>query len=300
MGDGAGAETGFIGEDAPGHALFQTDEQGADQSAGEGAGVESTLKNHAEHMGDRFHIQQNHADGKHNVEQRHKGHQLFRHLTDAVDAAQQHHGHHQGNDNANHHPHDRSLVGVDEVEASQRRVDGGDNGVDLGGVAGAEDRQHAKQGIERGQPFPFGAETVFNVVHGAADVFALGVFLPEVNGKYYLGKFGTHSQKRGTPHPEHRARAANGDGTGYTGDVAGAHCTGQCRTHRLEGTDGAILGCFLLKNTAKSVVHGGSEFSHLNGAGADGEPKTCTDDANHGGQTPNKIIQSGVYVNNPI
>ena len=300
MGNGAGAETGFVGEDTPGHALFQTDEQGAYQPAGNSPGAECALKNHAQHMGNVLNVQENHTHREHNVEQRHKGHQLFRYLPNPFDAAQQHHGYQQGNDDANHQLHHGYLVGINQIEAGQRCVDGGNDGVDLGGVAGAEDRQHAKQGIERSQPFPFGAEAVFNVVHGAADVFALGVFLPEVNGEHYLGEFGTHSQKRGTPHPEHRARAANGNGTGYTGDVAGAHCTGQCCTHRLEGTDGAILGCFLLKNTAKSVVHGSSEFPHLNGAGADGEPKTCTDDANHGGQTPNKIIQSGVYVNNPI
>ena len=91
--DGTGAEAGFVGEDAAGDALLHADEQAADGAAGEGSGVEGTGHDGLQHIGQAGQVEPYYAHSQHDVEQRHEGHQLFAHAADALDAAQQHHGH---------------------------------------------------------------------------------------------------------------------------------------------------------------------------------------------------------------
>ena len=85
-----------------------------------------------QHIGQAGQVEPYYAHSQHDVEQRHEGHQLFAHAADALDAAQQHHGHHHGH----HHAHDEVDRGQDAVQAAaigqQGRVDGCDDGVDLG------------------------------------------------------------------------------------------------------------------------------------------------------------------------
>ena len=100
-------------------------------------------------------LSSHHAQRQHNVEQRHKGHQLLADAADALDAAQQHQRHQHGH----HDAHDEVEGGQIAVQptsryASRAVVNGGDDGVHLRGVAGAEDGQHAEQGVKDGQKLP--------------------------------------------------------------------------------------------------------------------------------------------------
>ena len=176
----------------------------------------------------------------------------------------------------------------------QGRVNGGDDGVHLGGVAGAEDGEHPEEGIEAGQPFPLGAQAVLDVVHGAADVFSPVVALPVVDGQHYLGEFGAHAQEGGAPHPEHRAGTADGHGSRHAGDVARTHGAGQSRTHRLEGADGAVLGGFPFKYLAQGGFHGLPESPNLNASGAEGQQQAHAHNADDGGHAPDKIVHGSV------
>ena len=46
-----------------------------------------------------------------------------------------------------------------------------------------------------------------------------------MHGQRHFGELGTHAQQSRAPHPEHRARPADGDRARHTGDVAGADGT---------------------------------------------------------------------------
>lgn len=79
------------------------------------------------------------------------------------------------------------------------------------------------------------AQTVFDVVHGAADPLAGGAALPKMYGERDLRKFGAHSQQRGAPHPEHCARPADGDSARNARNVARTHRACQRRADGLNG-----------------------------------------------------------------
>ena len=206
VGDGAGAEAGLIGEDAAGNALLHTEEDAADGTAGEGLWVKCTADDGGQHRREAPVVDDHDAQCQHDVEQCHKRHQLLGHAADALDAAQQHHSHHHGH----HHAHDEVDRGQDAVQAAavgqQGRVDGCDDGVDLGGVAGAEDRQHTEQRVQHREELPPAAEAVFNIVHGAAHQLAVFVPLAEMHSQRHFGELGTHAQQSRAPHPEHRTR----------------------------------------------------------------------------------------------
>ena len=195
MGDGAGAKAGLIGEDAAGNALLHTEEDAADGTAGEGLRVKCTADDGGQHRREAPVVDDHDTQRQHHIEQCHERHQLLGHAADALDAAQQHHGHHHGH----HHAHDEVDRGQDAVQAAavgqQGRVDGCDDGVDLGGVAGAEDRQHAEQRVQHREELPPAAEAVFNIVHGAAHQLAVFVPLAEMHGQRHFGEFGTHAQQ---------------------------------------------------------------------------------------------------------
>ena len=208
MGDGAGAKAGLIGKDAAGDALLHADEQAADGAAGEGSGVEGTGHDGLQHIGQAGQVEPYYAHSQHDVEQRHEGHQLFAHAADALDAAQQHHGHQHGHDDARDEVQRAQETAAHHTVFQQGGVHGGHDGVDLGGIAGAEHGQHAEQRVQKCQELPALAQTVLDVIHGAAHPLAGLTALTEMHGQGHLGKLGAHAQQRGAPHPEHGTRAA--------------------------------------------------------------------------------------------
>ena len=290
MGDGAGAKAGLIGKDAAGDALLHADEQAADGAAGEGSWVEGTGHDGLQHIGQAGQVEPYYAHSQHDVEQRHEGHQLFAHAADALDAAQQHHGHQHGHDDARDEVQRAQETAAHHTVFQQGGVHSGHDGVDLGGIAGAEHGQHAEQRVQKCQELPAFAQTVLDVIHGAAHPLAGLTALTEMHGQGHLGKLGAHAQQRGAPHPEHGTRAADGNGACHTGDVAGAHGAGQCGAHRLEGGHGTVRSVLFAEHASDGGFDGVREFADLQKAGAYAQQQTHTNDAHHGGHAPDKVV----------
>ena len=294
MGDGAGAKTCLIGENAPGNALLHAQKEAAHNAAGDGGGLEGTLENGGEDRGNGLDSGNDDAKRQNHIQQSHQGHQLLADLADALDAADENQTYHQADDDADDETAGGNLGGGEQAEVQQRRVDGGGDGVDLGGVAGAEDGAHAEQGVGVGKDHPLFAQAVFNVVHGAAYQLPTLVPLPVENGQGHLEELGAHTQQGGDPHPEHGAGAADGNGAGYARNVARAHSGGKGGAHRLERGDGTVAGLFLLEHPADGAAQGIGELADLQKARAEAQVQSHADDAHHGGNAPDKAVENAV------
>ena len=134
---------------------------------------------------------------------------------------------------------------------------------DLHGVADAEGGQAAQYAEYRAQPLPVLAQAVLDVVHGAAYPVAQDIALPVFHRQQHLGVLGGHTQQGGHPQPEDRSRAAQGDGGGDTGDVAGAYGSRQGGGQGLEGGNLAGLGLLFFEHLAYGVLHGIAELPEL-------------------------------------
>ena len=199
-----------------------------------------------------------------------------------LDAAQQHHGHQHGHDDAHDDVQRAQETAAHHTVFQQGGVHSGHDGVDLSGIAGAEHGQHAEQRVQKCQELPAFAQTVLDVIHGAAHPLAGLTALTEMHGQGHLGKLGAHAQQRGAPHPEHGTRAA--------GDVAGAHGAGQCGAHRLEGGHGTVRSVLFAEHASDGGFDGVREFADLQKAGAHAQQQTHTNDAHHGGHAPDKVV----------
>lgn len=73
VGDGAGAQTGLIGEDAAGNALLHTEENAADGTAREGPWVKRAAHDGGQHRREAPDVQNDNAQRQHHIEQCHKG-----------------------------------------------------------------------------------------------------------------------------------------------------------------------------------------------------------------------------------
>ena len=82
MGDGAGTESRFIGEDSSGNAFLHAQEKAAHDSACHGGRREGAFEDGSEHAGHPVNVQEDHAQRKDDVEQRHERHE---HLCDSSD-----------------------------------------------------------------------------------------------------------------------------------------------------------------------------------------------------------------------
>ena len=220
----------------------------------------------------------------------HEGHQPFTDAADALDAAQQHHGDEHRHNDADNEVQGGKRVLTDHIELRQGCVDGGDDGVDLGRVAGAKNRQHAEQRVEHGQELPVLAQTVFDVVHRAADPLAGGAALSKMYSERDLRKFGAHTQQRRAPHPEHCARPADGDSARNARNVARAHRARQRRADGLERRHRTVRGILFAEHTPDGGFDRIREFADLQKARPHTEQQPHADDAHHGWNAPDKIV----------
>ena len=81
------------------------------------------------------------------------------------------------------------------------------------------------------------AQAFLDVVSRAATEGTVVVVYLEQLGQGGFGKGAGHTQQRGHPHPEHGTRAAQCNGGGHAGDVAGTHTASQAGSKSLEGGD---------------------------------------------------------------
>ena len=176
------------------------------------------------------------------------------------------------------------------MEIGDRRIHGSNDGVHLGGIAGAEDRQDTQHRINGGKEMPLFPQAVFDVIHRTANPVPFRVSFPEMDRQGHLSKLGAHSQQRAAPHPEHRTGAADGNGTRHTRDVAGAHGAGQRGAHRLKGGHGAIGSVFFAEHSSNGDLDGVGKFADLQKARANAQEQAYADDAHHGGHAPDELV----------
>ena len=100
MGNRGSTKTGFIGEDAAGNTLLYGGEHGAYYAAGHSGGVEGALNDGGERRREIPDVNNDNAKTQHHIQKRHNGNQTLRHMTDALDAAQQNEADQDGDDDA--------------------------------------------------------------------------------------------------------------------------------------------------------------------------------------------------------
>ena len=207
--DRRGAEARLVGEDAASDTLGHRELDGnTRRAAGDGSGVKSSLEDGSEHAGNGADIRKHDNERADDVNNGHSGHELFRDLTDALDAAEQHQRHEDGDTDAGDQADEHLLIRRILVERDGDGLDGVRDGVDLRDVADAERRDGAEHGEHGAEPLPLGAKAVFDVVHGSAAPVALFVALAILDSKRDFRELGHHAEKRRDPHPEHGAGAA--------------------------------------------------------------------------------------------
>ena len=198
------------------------------------------------------------AHAGHNVEDGHEGHQIGGHLTDALHAADDHDGGEDGQDDAG------PQGGAGPPGTPWRRQSR------WTGAMLPMPKQATPPSSENSTAQPLHAGALFNVVHGAAVVGAVGPHLPVLHCQDDLGVLGHHAEEGGHPHPEDRPRAAGKDSAGDAGDVAGApRCpperwTPPGRGVRL-GSPPAFFSVFRNRG-AQGAAHDEAEFPGLQAA----------------------------------
>ena len=100
MGNRGSTKTGFIGEDAAGNTLLYGGEHGAYYAAGDRGGIEGALNDGGERRREIPDVNNDNAKTQHHIQKRHNGNQTLRHMTDALDAAQQNEADQDGDDDA--------------------------------------------------------------------------------------------------------------------------------------------------------------------------------------------------------
>ena len=250
-------------------------------------------------MADAAPVGNNHHHRAEHIHQRHHGHQPGGNRANALDTAKQHHSHnhcHQqangqtGHRNGLSHHCNHSCTGI-APEGIDGGIDGGGNGIDLGHITGSDGSNGCQKAENHGQPGPIFAKAVLDVIHGTAHIVTLGVALPVMDGKNHLGIFGHHAEQGAEPHPEHCPRAAQSDGAGNTGNIAGTHGCRQRSGHSLKGGN-LTMGClFLSENPAGSLLHNMAEFGKLDKADLAAEVNSGTHQKHQHPRAPGYIIQ---------
>ena len=250
-----GAKTGFVGEYAALKAHFHCSGNAcANYAAGGGFQAERTLEDGNKHGGNGGDVHADNHQRAQEIQDDHKGHQLFGDIGNPLQTAQNHCTY--GNQQENAGGDGGNAKGGMNVR---------NNGVHLAHVADAEGSQQTeerKQGSQYGADgfaALFGAKTVTEIIHCAAVPFALCVLSTEQNAQNVFGIIGHHAKEGNEPHPEHGTGTANCNGACYADDVTGANGGSQCGTQGLKLRNRAILGVtgdmLVLKNGADGVFH---------------------------------------------
>ena len=168
MGDGSRSKARFVGEDATGDAFLHAHKEGSDHAACDGRRVKCPVNNRRKYGGNPVNIEKNHAEGEHDIEQRHKGNQFLRHASDSFDSAEKDQAHQSRQNDSDDKTGGVRRTFLDQMVIEQRRVDCCCDGVYLSGIACSEHGEDAEGRKQSGQPAPVFPETVLYVVHGTA------------------------------------------------------------------------------------------------------------------------------------
>ena len=213
MGYRGAAQTGFVGEDAPGDA--ETDRspyRGAGKATRGRSAIERRTDNCLEGPG---HLVKVHGDN--NDTHQHVGHRHHRY-----DSASD-----QGNtlyateNDASYHQHQNQARGLPRHAQIVAQHLG--NRIGLHGIGETKSRHGAEQG-EGGRQYPIAlTESVADVVHRAAAVAPPIIPLSVLHGQHALRIFGRQTKQGCNPHPKQRTRPPQRDCGCHPGDVARAY-----------------------------------------------------------------------------
>ena len=293
MGYRSRTKTGFVGEYAAAYAtLYGSGDGDASSAAHYGGGSKGAYEYAAENVADVADMgKEDYQSGK-DVNDRHEGHQLFSYLTYALEAAYEDDGAEDSDDDADYQV---SGVYVDGSKAVDGAGDRGNDGVDLGHVTNTEGCQHSEECKQAAEPFPVFAKALADVVHRTAYPVALIVALAEMDSQSNFSKLGAHSEQCGNPHPEYSAGAAEGDGAGYAGDIAGTDGSRQSGANGLEGSYCAFTGFLLFEDLADGVLHYVAEPLELYPAAAEGVIHAGAYQKDHARPAHYDAVKEGVY-----
>ena len=205
-------------------------------------------------------------------------------LRNALDAAEQH----------NRRNDDNHRTGQIRIDA-QCRLQSSGNGVGLRHVADAERCKGSENGEQNSQPLEM--QTLFQIIHRAADVFTALIFFAEMHRKNDLRKFGHHTENGTDPHPKDRARTAESDCRGNTGDVARADRGCQCGHYSLKRRYTELVLFVRLRRVqnADRVFKDGTEVAKLHKTGTDCQKNTGADQESQHVRSPdNAVDETGV------
>ena len=177
--------------------------------------------------------------------------------------------------------------------------------VDLTHVADAEGCQNGKDCEKRCQNGTEGlavliaAQTVLQIVHGAAGPFAVCIAAAEVDAQNIFGEIGHHTEKGSDPHPEHGTGTADDDGSGNTRDIAGTDGGGKGSAERLKLGNGLFIGLFGSITVADKKRADGhfppvTHMGYLKELGAAGQQNAGADQQKQTDLNPNKVVDDTV------
>ncbi len=292
-----GTKTCFVGEDTPGHTLF--DDLGKKitaEAAGHGLEAEDVAEDHGESGRNGRGIHDDGNEGKEDEKKRHEGNQHTGHLADALDTADDDQGGDDGDNDTD-----------DQLDHGGVRTEGGGKGTgNLVGLdaAHAQGGQQTENGGDDSQPFPL--ETVGDVVEGTTGEVAVLVLFAIEKAQDVFGIVGDHTEKGGNPHPEYRTGTTGQNGGDHADDVACADGTGD------RGGEGFKLGNRLglgilrmgladrFEGGDDGGVHGFAKLANLHGFGAYRHQNAGAKDQNDHRPAPNDVVEVGVDVGDDL
>lgn len=226
------AETCFVGEDSAFEALGDYGFEGnACGAAPDGTETEGVCKDRSERSSDLIVMNADDHQRTGDEEYNHDRHDFFGNCGNALQSADDDKSGQKHQDDAENQRVERDVLIQNN---SGKRIDPEgvfkicNDLVDLSHISdaeGGEDAEHGKQDREHlaeRLAALVGAETVLQVVHCTAGPLSVRVSAAEIDAQDVFRIVGHHAEEGCDPHPEDRARTADRDGCGDTGDVAHA------------------------------------------------------------------------------
>ena len=245
MGHGGRAHSRLVGKHPPGHPIAYRRPGGVPQRRG---GVKGPLDDGRKRPRNGLSPDPQHNAPTRQKQEGHQGHQAFAHLSDAPHTAPDH----RPTGQRRHQPHHQSGTAPSGLQR------GGDR-VGLDQIAPRQRRAQTAHTEHRCQTAP--PQSLGHVAHGAALEATVTASLPVAHRQRFFRASGHHPQQGRYPHPEHRPRSTQHNGSGHTGDTPGANGGGQGGGQRLR-----------LAQAALSPLPPGEELAHR-GPQPDGKAK---------------------------
>ncbi len=251
---GGRAHAGLVGEEAALDAV----EHGGSQPAGDAASrlleAEGAHDDVAEHAGHLAEVHDHHDDGEQQVDAGHERHDDLGHLGDLANAAE--------DDDAGQR---RDGESGHQRRQAERAFDGAGDRVGLHRVE--DEAEGDDQRDRENDGGPGRAQAARDVEGRSAAVLTFLVLDLEELGQRAFGVGGGHADQGHHPHPEDRAGAAQIEGDGDAGEVAGADPGREADRQGLEGRDAGSIGLARAANNAEHFA----EMDELDEAQAQGE-----------------------------